>query len=267
MNSFTIEKSPKRESPNKGNNFENQYDHLARNPMGDSKIHNEIKAEMGLECMAKYPNLTPTLNLLRNERTIDPIQENLNQRDRFVKCGTFCRNVDQNVARGQAALVMAGYDLGEYGYKGVDGINGQNTKKALTEFQTAVGLKPTGEFDQDTMKALALVAATKLKREEIETIGKKVIQRQELEKPAAPKREPVKPLSPEELTPEARKRLAERDERVKQINIRKTGGNYQYAQVEVSLEMLGYKLDKPLDGKPDPKMIESHSFKKTPACR
>jgi|GEM_PF-2250966 hypothetical protein len=61
MSNFAIEKSPKREELNKGNNFENQYDNLARNPLGYTKVHNEIIAEMSNEGMIKYPNLTPTI--------------------------------------------------------------------------------------------------------------------------------------------------------------------------------------------------------------
>jgi len=257
VNGFTIEKSPKREEINKGNNFENQYDQLARNPLGDSKVHNEIKYGIANQGMSNIPRLDTGTGFLRQEKSINPLEENLKERDRYVVCGTFGRDVDKTVAKGQAALGMAGYDLGEYGYKGVDGINGQLTKKALTEFQTAVGLKPTGEFDQDTMKALDLVAATKLKREEIEAIGKKVMQAQTIEKPIAPKQPEIKPLSPEEMTPEAKKRLADRDAKIEQIDFKETKGNYQFAQAEALLEMFGYKNSKPIDGKPDGQTFEN----------
>ena len=254
MSSFTIEKSPKREEINKGNNFENQYDQLGRNPLGESKVHNEIKHEMVNQSLSKTPRIDTGMGFLRKEKSVNPLEENLKERDNYVVRGTFGRNIDKIVAKGQASLVLAGYDLGKYGYKGVDGVKGELTKKAVIEFQTAVGLKPTGEFDQDTMKALDLVTATKLTKAEIEAIGKKVMQGQEVEKPAASKREAIKPLSPKELTPEAKKRLAERDEKIGKIGSK---GNYQYAQVEASLEMMGYKNNKPIDGQPDRQTFEN----------
>jgi len=64
-------------------------------------------------------------------------------------------------------------------------------------------------------------------------------------------------LSLGELTPEAKQRLAERDVKVNQVDFRKTGGNYQYAQAEASLELLGYKNSNPIDGKPDQQTFEN----------
>lgn len=185
MSNFVMERSPKRESINKGNAFAYQYDQLERNPLGDSQVHKKIKAEIIRQGMDKSRRTNHGLSFLRKE--ISPFEENLKERDRYVICGTYRRDVDKTVARGQASLVLAGYDLGEYGYKGVDGVNGRLTQKALKEFQTAIGLKPTGEFDRDTMKALDLVAATGLTKAEIEAIGRKVMQGREMEKPVLPK--------------------------------------------------------------------------------
>ncbi len=72
------------------------------------------------------------------------------------------------IARVQANLVNAGYDLGQYGIHGVDGKKGTLTTKAIKSFQESIGLKPTGELDQETWLALELVTKAGIKKSEIE---------------------------------------------------------------------------------------------------
>ena len=51
----------------------------------------------------------------------------------------------------QTALIGLGFSCGEYG---ADGDFGDCTEMAVRAFQTAKGLKPTGEYDKETHKAL-----------------------------------------------------------------------------------------------------------------
>ena len=162
MSSFTIEKSPKREEINKGNNFENQYDQLARNPLGDSKVHKVVQEYIIKKGHGKLQTMEFSM------------EANLKERDAYVIRGTFGRNIDKIVAQGQASLVLADYKIENQGsYKGVNGILCESTIKALQEFQETVGLEKTKGFDQDTMKTLDLATASGLKRVELLEIGNK----------------------------------------------------------------------------------------------
>ena len=75
------------------------------------------------------------------------------------------------IARVQANLLNAGYDLGQYGIHGVDGKKGTLTTKAIKNFQESIGLKPTGELDQETWLALELVTTAGIRKSEIERLG------------------------------------------------------------------------------------------------
>ena len=66
------------------------------------------------------------------------------------------------VTKIQTALTELGYDLGEYG---VNGKFGNETWKAVAEFQKNAGLKVTGQVDQKTLDALKEAGAS------IKTIG------------------------------------------------------------------------------------------------
>ena len=180
---------------------------------------------------------------------LSPEEDRLKDRDAWART-TFGKN-DQMVARAQASLAMAGYELGDYGVKGVDGIPGPKTEKAIKEFQVSIGLKPTGKLDQETMKALDLATAKGLTKKEIEQIGKNIA------KEVHPVQKPVEPLQTKELKPEAMKRLEVRADLVKNLDFSK-GGNYQLAQGQASLKMAGYELGKHgIDGKMGPDTSEA----------
>lgn len=87
---------------------------------------------------------------------------------------------DPTVRRAQASLVLAGYDLGNHGVKGVDGQFGPKTSKAVTEYQKSIGLKPTGKLDQETMRSLDLTTEAGLKKSDIERMGKGSLSKQKL---------------------------------------------------------------------------------------
>ncbi len=79
---------------------------------------------------------------------------------------------DSKVRLAQASLVIAGYNIGEYGAHGVDGKLGTLTIQAVKDFQQAVGLKPNGDLNAPTMFALDFITKKGFSRSEIEFIGK-----------------------------------------------------------------------------------------------
>jgi len=82
MSNFVIERSPKREGINKGDALAYQYDQLARNPLGDSQVHHEIKTEMAHEGMKKSPRIDSGLRFLDKEQGCLTIHQS--EWDRFI---------------------------------------------------------------------------------------------------------------------------------------------------------------------------------------
>ena len=217
--------------------------------------HNSNAQNFGKFCeeLLRHPDKTYTsvVGKLREHShgKLSPEEDRLKDRDAWART-TFGKN-DQMVARVQASLAMAGYELGDSGVKGVDGIPGPKTEKAIKEFQASIGLKPTGKLDQETMKALDLATAKGLTKKEIEQIGKNIA----IE--VQPGQKPVEPLQTKELKPEARKRIEVRDALVQKVDFSKDG-NYQLAQGQASLKMAGYELGKHgIDGKMGPDTNEA----------
>lgn len=105
-------------------------------------------------------------NLLAGHGFITNTQYYLKKRDELAKTagGTV-------VAKAQASLLMAGYDLGKYGVDGVQGKENSYTTRAIKEFQLAVGIYPTGNLDPQTIFALNIIVQAGLKKKEIEALG------------------------------------------------------------------------------------------------
>lgn len=104
-------------------------------------------------------------NLLESARN-----SRINERNQRIKCAYGAG--DPTVLRVQASLVMAGYDLGNYGANGVDGALGSLTIKAIKEFKKTVGLECNEKLDGETMYALDFVTEKGFTKSEIELIGK-----------------------------------------------------------------------------------------------
>lgn len=236
---------------NNTQSLENQYNQLNQNPAGDRKIYKAIQEEI-------VKQVTDKTNLDNGLGGKDKIsaEANIKERDAYVIRGTFGRDVDKIVARGQASLVRADYQIESKGsYKGVNGIQCEATTRALNEFQKDVGLKSSSKFDQESMKTLDLVTAAGLKKADLQEINKKVLQSQAQESISS--NEPkVEPISYQELTPEAQGRLTERDAKATMVEFGKTRGNYQMAQAQASLEMIGYQIGE-IDGTRNVQTIES----------
>lgn len=159
-------------------------------------------------------------------------QSRLKERNNLAACSF---GGDPVVGRVQASLIQAGYNLGNYGYKGVDGVNGPLTTKAIAEFQKSVNLEPTGKADFETLKMLDRVTEKGLKKADIEALGNKTVR-----EPDSHRQEPQPVKLIDELSPEAQKRLAERDVLAGQAK----NGNPYVAKSQASLQMAGYELGK-----------------------
>lgn len=145
----------------------------------------------------------------------------LYERDSYVAQGTFGEG-DQTLARAQASLSIAGYDLGNTGYKGVDGKMGPKTEAALRQVQSAAGLEPTGKLDRQTAEVLEKISASGMKKEDIETMGRRV-------KNGSDSHE---------------QRMAQRDELVRQAQDKCPERDMKLMQAQASLRLAGYDLGK-----------------------
>ncbi len=180
--------------------WQKQCNKLGQNPNGHSQEYqdflrkandkllreNFIKMQMGFSnevIKFKQKNDGWDFNKFRNlsKEGISGLssEERLQYRDFLVS------RVHDNkvIARVQANLLNAGYDLGQYGIHGVDGKKGTLTTKAIKSFQEFIGLKPTGELDQETWLGLELVTELGLEQGE-QFIGEK--RKQELDKKLQP---------------------------------------------------------------------------------
>ena len=130
---------------------------------------------------------------------------------------------DKVISRAQASLFMAGYKLGDDKRLGITGKMDHHTIQALTEFQNAAGLEPTGKLDLETMKALDLVTQKGLTKSEIEALGKQTAL--EVSK---------------QLSLEKQHRLIQRNQLVEAEWNGK--GNLDIATAQASLKLAGYDL-------------------------
>ena len=77
-----------------------------------------------------------------------------------VEVGLKFGDKGEDVKALQARLKALGYDLGEFGEGGVDGIIGSVTESAIKAFQEANGLEVTGIFDEETIAAMEKASGT-----------------------------------------------------------------------------------------------------------
>ena len=158
-------------NPGKPDIWQQRYNQLEHNQNNQSPEYQAFQEKI---YKLQDKQFTPVITHMRehSKGKLPPNEERLPDRNALVKI-TFGKN-DQIVARAQASLTLAGYELGDSGVKGVDGIPGPKTEKAIKEFQASIGLKPTGKLDQETMKALDLATAKGLTKKEIDQIGKTI---------------------------------------------------------------------------------------------
>ncbi len=108
-----------------------------------------------------------------------PKPSNVNERNKLAqKSSGWTRN--REVALAQASLKVAGYEIGPYG---VDGRTGNDTGKAVKQFQAALGLKITGELDSKTMMALEKVTEAGLNGQDVMMCGRARNERMNLQNP------------------------------------------------------------------------------------
>lgn len=153
-----------------------------------------------------------------------PPEKLLYERDSYVAQGTFGEG-DQALARAQASLSIAGYDLGNTGYKGVDGKMGPKTEAALRQVQSAAGLEPTGKLDRQTAEVLEKMTASGMKKADVETIGRKLGNGSDSS------------LGHEQG-------VAKRDELVRQAQDKYPGRDTCVMNAQASLRLAGYDLGK-----------------------
>lgn len=127
---------------------------IDNNPNGDSRNYIDY--------------IEKTKQLARNRHS--DLGKLIYERDTYVAQGTFGQG-DQDLARAQASLRIAGYDIGNTGYKGVDGKMGPKTEAAIRQVQVASGLEPTGKLDQQTINILNHITAAEMRKDDIEAIG------------------------------------------------------------------------------------------------
>ena len=114
---------------------------------------------LGKQTMREVDPLHQPSQRVRMYSDLNPEEkQRIQERNGLIKPGQY---KDYYIAKSQASLGKAGYDLGP---DGIDGINGHYTTKAVKEFQTDYGLKPTGILDSDTMLALEKATAEGWKR-------------------------------------------------------------------------------------------------------
>lgn len=128
--------------------------------------------------MKSFERLSEKEDLVK-ECTKRSNSENLNKRNKLARNSSgWSRNPE--VALAQASLVEAGYDIGPFG---IDGRAGDNTAKAVKQFQSAIGLKCTGKLDLDTRKALEQITAVGLNARQIMLKGMESIEQTKLKSP------------------------------------------------------------------------------------
>ena len=235
----TLEKTS---GPGKNDPFQERYNQLDHNQTLSDNYQQFID-KLKLTPDQDYTNpLAP----IRNHQfgQLSPVEERI--ADRRTMVGSAFSG-DKMIARAQANLAIAGYELDGEGFKGVNGKEGPKTTQAVKDFQTAAGLKPTGIIDQETIKAMDLAAEKGMTKQEIEALGNQIAKQNE---PPPVGDQPQEHQLTPELTPQEQQQLAKRDDLVKQAYSTTKGGNYQLAQAQASLELAGYKLEKHgIDGK------------------
>lgn|GEM_PF-1146716 len=215
--------------PMKLEHRENQYHQLDHNFNACNDRFEQWKSRVSQMSEKDY---TEPLSPLRKQvfGQLSPGEERLADRKALA---SLAFTGDRMVARAQAALVVAGYHLGNDIRRGVDGILGPKTTEAIARFQDAVGLEPTGRIDFETMTALDLVTEKGLTVREIENLGK------QLTHEADPLRQPPQKVRPySELNAEEKRRIQERNSLIKPGQYK----DYYVAQSQASLQITGYDL-------------------------
>lgn len=219
------------EGPGKRDYWQKQYDQLEHNPGLLSDTFQAWNTQVGKMPEKDY---TTPLSPIRKQDfgKLSPGEE------RLADCKALAAAAftgERMVARAQAALVLAGYSLGDDRRWGIDGINGPKTTKAVCEFQASIGLEATGEVDLETMNALDLVTEKGLTKDEIVALGKQAAHESDsLRQPS----QKVKLYT--ELSPDEQRRVHERDELVKQSQYK----DLYTAQSQAALQIAGYDLGK-----------------------
>ncbi|HPT86436.1 MAG TPA: peptidoglycan-binding domain-containing protein [Bacillota bacterium] len=206
-------------SPGSRDFWEKQYARLSHNQGSNSELHQRYINK--LQTMPDK-DFTQPLSPLRKGSfgKLSPGAERLADRDALA---SIAFSGDKVIARAQASLAIAGYKLEDNKRFGVTGKADHYTTQALSEFQKAVGLEPTGKPDLETMKALDLVTQKGLTKKEIEAFGKQTAL------------EVAKQLSLEK-----QQRLIQRDQLVQ--SEWKGKGNFDIATAQASLRLAGYDL-------------------------
>jgi len=150
----------------------NWYTYAANNPLRfvdpTGKTYEDFEKEAKSRIEQHNQNAI-IFSALKGSTFESAVETNISYRDHLAQSagGT-------EVAKAQAALKMAGYDLGSYGTQGdgIDGVKGGKTTKAIRHFQHAVGLEPTGNLDPKTIAALDLAVQAGFTKVQLVELGK-----------------------------------------------------------------------------------------------
>lgn len=226
-------------SPGSRDFWEKQYSRLSHNQGANSELHQTFINKLQTIPEKDYTNpLSPLRKATFGE--LSPAAERLADRNALTSVAF---NGDKTIARAQASLAIAGYKLEDNKRFGVTGVADHYTTQAITDFQKAAGLEPTGKPDLETMKALDLITQKGLTKNEIEALGKQV----------ARESNPLRQIPQEvklfdQLTPEEQQRIIHRDHLV-QTEWNGQGDVY-IAKAQASLKLTGYDVGQHgIDGK------------------
>lgn len=96
---------------------------------------------------------------------VKPSEQHVKERDRLASY--FQYSTAPCLSKAQASLARAGYAVDKTG-------QGFLTVSAITNLQQAAGLLCTGMLDQETVRILEIITKAGLRREDIESLGRKV---------------------------------------------------------------------------------------------